>query len=381
MKILIFLIFVLKDEKCMVCHSEIRDEYIKSVHYTEKVSCKECHGGNPNSLELKEAHSDKFIGKPKRKEMLRICSRCHSSPEAMKSYGLPFVQEILYYTSEHGKAFLKGNEEAPVCTDCHGSHLILPSINRNSKTNIFNLSFTCGECHSDFNMMKKYNISSDVVLEYNLGIHAQRLKEGNLNSPTCKDCHGSHGATPPEVAEIERVCGRCHIKTRKYFLESKHKEVWENLGYGECKVCHENHYVEKASYKLWKEKCSLCHPKDSKNYKIAEEIYILFITCEMEIVKAEEIIRELKSIPLNVEDFLGRIEEAKTYLLEAKPVSHSLSVEEIKSFITKSKSIAEEIEREGIRRKKLFETRKLFLPIFWLCILFTISLIIYVRKR
>ncbi len=380
MKILFFLFFVL-DEKCIICHSEIRDEYTKSIHYSERISCKECHGGNPNSLDIEKAHSDKFIGKPKRKEILKICSRCHSSPEYMKPYGLPFDQEILYYTSEHGKAFLKGNEEVAICTDCHGFHLILPTTNRNSKTNFFNLPLTCGECHSDFNMMKKYNISSDVVLEYNLGIHAQRIREGNSNSPTCKDCHGTHGATPPGLANIEKVCGGCHIKTRKYFLESKHKEAWEKFGYGECEVCHENHYVKKTSYNLWKEKCTLCHSKDSKNYKIAEEIYTLFITCEMEIVKAEEIIRELKSIPLNVEDFLGRIEEAKTYLLEAKPVSHSLSMEEIKSFIIKSKSIAEEIQREGIRRKKLFETRKFFLPILWLCILFTISVIIYMRKR
>lgn len=381
MKLFIFLIFISQKEGCIVCHSEVRNEYLKSVHYKEKIGCNACHGGNLYTIDIKKAHSNGFIGKPKRKEIIKICSKCHSSPKLMKPYGIPFDQEILYYTSKHGEAFKKGNEEVALCTDCHGYHEILPSTHKNSKTNILNLSITCGTCHSNFNMMKKYNISSDVVLEYNLGIHAKKLREGNLSSPTCKDCHGTHGATPAGIGEIEKVCGKCHIKTREYFLKSKHAESWEKLGYGECKICHENHYVKETSHQFWKEKCILCHSEDSKNYKIAEEIYTLFITAKMEILKAEEIIEDLKKIPLSVEDFLGRIEEAKTYLLEAGPVSHSLSIEEIKNFVTKSKSIAQEVQREGIRRKRLFESKRLFLPFIWLFILFTISIIIYVRRR
>ncbi|MEO0232953.1 MAG: hypothetical protein ABIM03_04820 [candidate division WOR-3 bacterium] len=381
MKLFIFLMLISQNEGCIICHSEVKNEYTKSIHYKEKVKCDACHGGDLNAIDIKKAHHDGFIGKPKRKEIIKICSKCHSSPKIMKSYGIPFDQEILYYTSEHGEAFKRGNEEVALCTDCHGHHEILSSFDNNSRTNILNLPRTCGVCHSDFNMMKKYNISSDVVLEYNLGIHAQKLREGNTNSPTCKDCHGTHGATPAGIGEIEKVCGKCHIKTREYFLKSKHAEFWKELGYGECEICHENHYVKKASHKLWKEKCLLCHSKDSKNYKIAEEIYTLFITTQMEILKTEEIIEDLKKIPVSVEDFLGRIEEAKTYLLEAGPVSHSLKLEEIKSFAIKSKSIAQEVQREGIRRKKLFESRKLFLPFLWLFILFTISLIIYIRKR
>lgn len=381
MKFLIFLILFTQNNGCMVCHSETRGEYVRSIHYKEKISCDGCHGGNLEAIDIKSAHSNGFIGKPKRKDIIKICSKCHSSPEIMKPYGIPFDQEILYYTSEHGKSFKKGNEEVALCTDCHGVHEILPSIDKNSKTNILNFSSTCGSCHSNFNMMKKYNISSDVVLEYNLGVHFEKLKEGNISSPTCKDCHGTHGATSAGVGEIEKVCGKCHIKTREYFLKSKHAEVWKNLGYGECEICHENHYVKKTSHDLWKEKCVLCHSKDSKYYKIAEEIYTLFITCKMEILRAEEIIKELEKIPVSIADFLGRIEEAKTYLLEAEPVSHSLLLEEIKSFIIKSKSIAQEIQREGIRRKKLFESKMLYLPFLWLFIFLTISLIIYIRKR
>lgn len=379
MKILLILIFEIKG--CMVCHSEVREEYTKSIHYSEMIDCDACHGGNKDVLDVKGAHSRNFVGKPKKKDIIKICSKCHSSPQFMKPYGIPFDQEILYYTSEHGESFKKGNEEVAICTDCHGIHDIMDSKNINSKTNILNLPKTCGRCHSNFNLMKKYKISSDVVLEYNLSLHSERLKEGNLNAPTCKDCHGTHGATSPGVGEIEKVCGRCHVKQKENFLKSKHYEVWKNLGYGECEICHENHLVKKTSHNLWKEKCILCHSKDSKNYKLAEEIYTLFITSEMELLKSEEIVNELKKIPLPIYDFLGRIEEARTYILEAQPISHSLSIEDVKNFIIKAKSVADDVQREAIRKKKLYESRKLFLPFFWLFILFTISIIIYIRKR
>jgi hypothetical protein len=67
-------------------------------------------------------------------------------------------------------------------------------------------------------------------------------------------------------------------------------------------------------------------------------------------------------------------------LIEAEPVYHSISVEEVKSFIAKSKSIAEEVQREAIRKKKLFESKRILLPIFWFLIFFTIALIIYYRR-
>jgi|Deesub1362B_J571_1020462.scaffolds.fasta_scaffold00032_88 hypothetical protein len=377
---MIFIYLIFEARGCMVCHSEVRKEYSEGVHYKERIECISCHGGNENTLDIKKAHADGFKGIPGRRKVIKVCTYCHSSPEKMKPYGLSFDQEILYYTSEHGEAFKKGNDEVAVCTDCHGVHRILPHNDPLSLTNKMSLPLMCGKCHSDFNMMKKYGISSDVVLEYNLSIHAEEVRKGNPHSPTCVGCHSTHGAVPPGIGDIEKVCGKCHIRTREYFLRSYHSKVWKELDYLECEGCHSNHYVEKTSHDLWKQKCIECHERESKSYKIAEEIYTLFITCENEILRAEKLTEELRKIPVDVEDFIGRIEEAKTYLIEAEPVSHSISVEEVKSFIAKSKSIAEEVQREAIRKKKLFESKRILLPIFWFLIFFTIALIIYYRR-
>lgn len=380
MKFFLFFILILKTENCMVCHSEVKGKYLNSIHYRENIGCTSCHGGDEESLDVNKAHTNGFKGIPDKPQTIKICSSCHSSPEIMKPYGIPFVQEILYYTSAHGKSFKRGNKDVAVCTDCHGTHEVLPSYNTLSPVNRLNISKTCGKCHSDFNLMKKYGISSEVVLEYNLSIHAKEARKGNRNSPVCIDCHGAHGATSSSTGSIEKVCGKCHIRTRDYFLKSYHSKVWKGLGYLECEVCHGNHLVKETNHNLWKEKCIECHSRDSKNYKLAEEIYTLFITAEMGILKAEELIEEIRKIPLDVEDFLGRLEEARTYLIEAEPVSHSLSLEEIKRLITKSISIAQEIQRETIRKKKLFDSRKILLPIFWFLIFFTIALIIYYRR-
>lgn len=376
----LILSFFLETKGCIICHSEIRKDYSESIHYKEGIECVSCHGGNENTFDIKRAHSDGFIGIPDKKKIIKVCASCHSLPQKMKPYGLPFDQEIMYYTSEHGEAFKKGNEEVAVCTDCHGVHKILPSKAPSSLTNRINLPLMCGRCHSDFNMMRKYKISSDVVLEYNLSVHAEEMKRGNSNSPTCEDCHGTHGAVPPGIGDIEKVCGKCHIKTREFYLKSYHSKIWKQLGYLECEGCHSNHYVKRTSHDLWKKKCAECHSPDSKNYKVAEEIYILFITAEMEIKKTSELIEILRKIPIYVEDFVSRLEEARSYLIEAEPVSHSLSIEEIKSLLTKSISISHEVQKEAIRRKKLFESGKIFLPIFWFLIFFTIALIIYFRR-
>jgi len=56
-------------------------------------------------------------------------------------------------------------EDMPRCVGCHGSHEVLPSTNRESMTHPVNLPVTCGRCHEDLDITRKYSILIDRPIE------------------------------------------------------------------------------------------------------------------------------------------------------------------------------------------------------------------------
>ena len=72
------------------------------------------------------------------------------------------------------------------------------------------------------------------------------LAKGDLSAPTCNDCHGNHGATPPGLDSITFVCGQCHGREADLFRASEkhallvdHNEYLADAGTDGCAACHE----------------------------------------------------------------------------------------------------------------------------------------------
>lgn len=128
---------------CLLCHSDVRVLYNGSIHSKEGIECVGCHGGNPFSDDISDAHRKNFKGKIKREEIPSLCSTCHSDTQKMKLYNLPSDQYHLYLNSPHGKLLQKGNKDVAVCTDCHSTHDILSSDNPKSPAYIKNVPQTC----------------------------------------------------------------------------------------------------------------------------------------------------------------------------------------------------------------------------------------------
>jgi len=85
-----------------------------------------------------------------------MCANCHANNELMSKYGLPADVYNLYELSWHGVdvSVYKARwptiwHESAVCTDCHGTHNILPGDNPKSMVNPDNLLATCQKCHPD----------------------------------------------------------------------------------------------------------------------------------------------------------------------------------------------------------------------------------------
>lgn len=125
------------ESACLECHTsdvmsselqKIPQQWKRSWHYQNDVSCHNCHGGDSEDATMAMSHQRKFVGKPKHVEVPEFCGKCHIG--ILKNY----------IESGHGRA-LKKTGEGPNCVTCHGSHNI-------QKVNIDIInSQRCSQCH------------------------------------------------------------------------------------------------------------------------------------------------------------------------------------------------------------------------------------------
>ncbi len=92
--------------------------------------CGDCHGGHAIPSKTDSAAMEAV-----RSSALEMCGQCHVG--AASTY-------TDYY---HGAAYRRGANDAPACWQCHNTHLVLPSAQRQSWSNRDSLPTTCGQCH------------------------------------------------------------------------------------------------------------------------------------------------------------------------------------------------------------------------------------------
>lgn len=124
-------------ETCAKCHLGIYEQFTNSIHsplvtQTDKElpGCQDCH----------QAHTIKRIDKDDfRAEIIDQCGRCHED-----------VTDT-YFDTLHGKVSKLGSVGAAKCSDCHGSHNILPTYMPGSTLHRDNIVETCASCHPNSN--------------------------------------------------------------------------------------------------------------------------------------------------------------------------------------------------------------------------------------
>jgi cytochrome c553 len=167
-------------------------------------------------------------------------------------------QEAKYRTSVHGEKLAQGDTKVASCISCHGrhpggeksaalAHGIRAVGDPQSPVHPLNVAATCGRCHGDAQYMAEYGIPTDQREQYEQSVHRAALVEKeDLAAPTCNDCHGNHGARPPEVESMAFVCGTCHGKQAELFRQTTMKPAFDEAELGECIVCHGNHRHRRA---------------------------------------------------------------------------------------------------------------------------------------
>ena len=85
--------------------------------------------------------------------------------------------------------------------------------------------------------MGKYNIDINVYQDFSNGVHGVALLENrDIGAPSCNDCHGNHGATPPGINSISNVCGMCHVSNVNFFKESTMGEAFNEMRFNDDKI-------------------------------------------------------------------------------------------------------------------------------------------------
>jgi hypothetical protein len=245
------------NQDCLACHEDpalqrsdgralrpALDRFAASVHGQAGVSCVDCHADLARTSEF--PHPEKLAPAQ--------CASCHAA--AVEQYG----QGI------HAQArSARAGSRAATCTDCHGTHDILPSSDRAARTYHLNLPATCGACHA--------------ISAFQDSIHGRALaKSGLLVAPNCNSCHGHHDirrATDPKSsvahASVPVTCGRCHAGIQAEYADSVHAQAAANGGGAVCSDCHSAHGIKAAATPAWRQEvvkeCGNCHAESLRTYR------------------------------------------------------------------------------------------------------------------
>jgi formate dehydrogenase gamma subunit len=231
------------NSECLACHSDPAltktvngkevpvhvdpAKFDKSVHGI--FGCADCHTG------VKEY--------PHEPAPARVsCAQCHE--DAVTAHA----------KSVHGKAYAKGNGQAPGCTSCHGdAHAILSSSDEASATFRTRIPETCGTCHSVKFVMESGGLRAQPFFSYRESVHGKAVAAGSSQAAVCTDCHRSHdilNAADPASRifkfNVPSTCGQCHAEIAEQFKASIHGQglARGNWQSAVCTDCHGIHLIK-----------------------------------------------------------------------------------------------------------------------------------------
>jgi predicted CXXCH cytochrome family protein len=119
---------------CSQCHPQPFEDYSRSIHGKEFLEKK-----NPGVPTCFDCHMEHRIPRASEEQwklaLISQCGNCHA--EEMNTY----------HKTYHGKVTRLGYTTIAKCSDCHGSHAILPPSDPNSMLSSNNIVATCGACH------------------------------------------------------------------------------------------------------------------------------------------------------------------------------------------------------------------------------------------
>jgi predicted CXXCH cytochrome family protein len=379
---------------CVECHSALDDETLShparamsnDVHATAGLSCVDCHGGDASAAIVGDDDSPAkapgtgFVGAPHVAEIPAYCGRCHADAAYMQDFdpNFPVDQLAQYWTSGHGTRLQDGALDVATCVSCHGTHGMLSAQDPTSPVYPTKIADTCGTCHADDDYMSESDLDTDQVELYRQSVHGTTLyDQGDLSAPTCNDCHGNHGAAPPQVGSVSLVCGNCHAIQRELFSQGPHKEKFEALGDPECESCHSNHNVRPATDDFLgvgdEQVCSNCHDEQDEAWDIAIALRADIEDLKATLARATETVDGAAVAGMEMSDAEHILIDANQRLVQARNVVHAVSLEALRAETDEGRALADEAQQMGIAAFEELQFRRKGLAVSVLFILLVVA--------
>jgi predicted CXXCH cytochrome family protein len=385
-----------KKDSCVECHTRMGGklgepvlQMKNNIHYQRGLSCNDCHGGDPTKDDKKAATdpSTGFIGVPKWNEVPAFCGKCHADANLMKRFNpsLRVDQEREYLTSVHGKLLAQGDKKVATCVSCHGVHDIRAVNDPLSSVYAPNVAETCSKCHGNADYMASYKIPTDQFVKYKKSVHANSLYERqDLSAPTCNDCHGNHGATPPGIASVANVCGQCHMRQAELFQASPHKATFDKMQLGECLRCHSNHEIAKPSDQMLgtgaQSVCITCHKPEDKGYLAAGQMRAKIDELLQSVDSSTEILDRAERAGMEVSRPRFELREAVDSVTHARVLIHTSSLSEVEKVIGPGLGVSKKGYQAGVDAFSERRFRREGLVVSLVFILFLAGLV-YLKVR
>ncbi len=272
---------------CKNCHEEEAAETAKDVHGRGCAngdemtpSCCTCHGGH--DIKPLSSPESRFADK----NQPETCGKCHGGDTlTTQEHGI-YKRNLVsrYKGSVHYQALNEGKAAAS-CTDCHGSHSILPGGYQDSGVSRNNEANSCMKCH---------RLEGIAFWD---GPHGDALRHGNNDVPTCSTCHGDHDMASLRVRDgvakqwaATQVCIWCHGNSRmmaRYGLDTTPVDSYMQDFHGltqrgtlgasaTCADCHDPHHSLPSSHPNSRmhisnrgPTCGKCHGKVTDNFAMS----------------------------------------------------------------------------------------------------------------
>jgi predicted CXXCH cytochrome family protein len=383
-------------DSCVTCHTTLQNQLSApitamqdDVHAKHGLSCAGCHGGNPNEDDASRSHDPRkgYVGKPKLKDVPQFCGKCHSNAEFMKTFNpaLRVDQETEYFTSVHGKLSRQGDQNVATCSSCHGFHGIKAVNDPNAPVYPVKVAETCGKCHASVEHMRPYSIATDQVEKYSRSVHSEALmKKLDLSAPTCNDCHGNHGATPPGLTSVANVCGNCHSRQGELFEKSPHKIPFAEAQLAACVVCHSNHEIHPPTDEMLgvgqEATCISCHTDGDAGFKAAQGMRRQIDELAAHINTADQLLSRAARSGMEVARPQFDLKDARDKLVNARVVIHSFSPAQVEAATKPGVDVARKALQAGEHSLSELRRRRKGLAVSLVFILLTV-VAVYFKVR
>lgn len=383
--------------KCRDCHSQLgggplgepADKFQADIHARNGLSCASCHGGDAQQDDPQKAmnRAKGFRGKPSRAQIPEWCGRCHSDGSYMRAFNPTLRTDQLaeYKTSVHGKRLRAGDTRVAVCTDCHGAHGILPASSTVSTVHPLQIPQTCGRCHADPSYMKSYGIPNDQLSDYQASVHYAVLKAGDVSAPTCVTCHGNHGATPPGVSSVARVCGTCHVFQQQLFERSPHKALWAAADFPACVTCHSNHRIEHPTDAQIGTTsgtiCGKCHAPEDSGAHTAGQLHNALSALDRTVSATGSLLDRAERLGMEVSETRLTMASAREKLIKARVDFHALDATAVETMTDEGVRLARQADRAGQEALAEYAYRRKGLALSVVIIGFVVfTLVLFIRS-